>query len=193
MEQQHHLYLLVETLQEREEHIDYCLVGEPSSTDTVGDVIKNGRRGSLGGLLTVKGVQGHVAYPHLARNPVHEVAPALAELAAAYPPRAKHGVEPKLRISGLEPFNYTPAAEDMRSTFISIGERCNVAGSMMYKKAIVDGDYEKAAGIALKQVQQGAHVLDINMDDGLIDGETAMTKFVDMPVVDSTPLRTAVL
>ena len=74
---------VVETLQEREEHIDYCLVGEPSSTDTVGDVIKNGRRGSLGGLLTVKGVQGHVAYPHLARNPVHEVAPALAELAAA--------------------------------------------------------------------------------------------------------------
>ena len=73
---------VVETLQEREEHIDYCLVGEPSSTDTVGDVIKNGRRGSLGGLLTVKGVQGHVAYPHLARNPVHEVAPALAELAA---------------------------------------------------------------------------------------------------------------
>ena len=73
---------VVETLQERGEHIDYCLVGEPSSTDTVGDVIKNGRRGSLGGLLTVKGVQGHVAYPHLARNPVHEVAPALAELAA---------------------------------------------------------------------------------------------------------------
>ena len=73
---------VVETLQEREEHIDYCLVGEPSSTDTVGDVIKNGRRGSLGGLLTVKGVQGHVAYPHLARNPVHDAAPALAELAA---------------------------------------------------------------------------------------------------------------
>ena len=108
----------------------------------------------------------------------------LAELAAAYPPRAKHGVEPKLRISGLEPFNYTPAAEDMRSTFISIGERCNVAGSMMYKKAIVDGDYEKAAGIALKQVQQGAHVLDINMDDGLIDGEAAMTKFVNLLISD---------
>ncbi len=74
---------VVETLQGRDERIDYCLVGEPSSTDTVGDVIKNGRRGSLGGLLTVKGVQGHVAYPHLARNPVHEVAPALAELTAA--------------------------------------------------------------------------------------------------------------
>ena len=57
--------------------------GEHRVVDTLGDTVKNGRRGSLGGLLTVKGVQGHVAYPHLARNPVHEVAPALAELAAA--------------------------------------------------------------------------------------------------------------
>ncbi|ASK34126.1 succinyl-diaminopimelate desuccinylase [Alcanivorax sp. N3-2A] len=73
---------VVQALGERGETIDYCLVGEPSSTDTVGDVIKNGRRGSLGARLTVKGVQGHVAYPHLARNPVHDVAPALAELAA---------------------------------------------------------------------------------------------------------------
>ena len=73
---------VVETLQARDEAIDYCLVGEPSSTDTVGDVIKNGRRGSLGAVLKVKGVQGHVAYPHLARNPVHDAAPALAELAA---------------------------------------------------------------------------------------------------------------
>ncbi|MFP1682849.1 succinyl-diaminopimelate desuccinylase [Alloalcanivorax sp. C16-1] len=73
---------VVETLQARGEAIDYCLVGEPSSTDTVGDVIKNGRRGSLGAVLTVNGVQGHVAYPHLARNPVHDAAPALAELAA---------------------------------------------------------------------------------------------------------------
>jgi succinyl-diaminopimelate desuccinylase len=74
---------VVDTLQARGEHIDYCLVGEPSSTDTVGDTIKNGRRGSLGARLIVKGVQGHVAYPHLARNPVHDAAPALAELAAA--------------------------------------------------------------------------------------------------------------
>lgn len=73
---------VVEALQARGEAIDYCLVGEPSSTDAVGDVIKNGRRGSLGAVLTVNGVQGHVAYPHLARNPVHDAAPALAELAA---------------------------------------------------------------------------------------------------------------
>ena len=73
---------VVETLEQRGEKIDWCLVGEPSSNETLGDVVKNGRRGSLGGVLTVIGVQGHVAYPHLARNPVHAVAPALAELVA---------------------------------------------------------------------------------------------------------------
>lgn len=73
---------VVEWLQQRGEKIDWCLVGEPSSTARVGDVIKNGRRGSLGAVMKVRGVQGHVAYPHLARNPIHDAAPALAELAA---------------------------------------------------------------------------------------------------------------
>ena len=73
---------VVETLEARNEKIDWCLVGEPSSNHVLGDVVKNGRRGSLGAVLSVRGRQGHVAYPHLARNPVHEVAPALAELAA---------------------------------------------------------------------------------------------------------------
>lgn len=73
---------VVEWLENRNEKIDYCLVGEPSSTNKVGDVIKNGRRGSLGCELTIKGTQGHVAYPHLASNPVHKAAPALAELAS---------------------------------------------------------------------------------------------------------------
>jgi len=73
---------VVEVLEARGEKIDWCLVGEPSSEQRLGDVVKNGRRGSLGGVLTVRGIQGHVAYPHLARNPVHEAAPALAELAA---------------------------------------------------------------------------------------------------------------
>jgi succinyl-diaminopimelate desuccinylase len=71
---------VVETLRARSEHIDWCLVGEPSSELTVGDTIKVGRRGSLSARLTVHGVQGHVAYPHLAENPVHTLAPALAEL-----------------------------------------------------------------------------------------------------------------
>lgn len=73
---------VIERLQGRGEHIDWCLVGEPTSTYAVGDVIKNGRRGSLSGRLLVLGQQGHVAYPHLAKNPIHLVAPALAELAA---------------------------------------------------------------------------------------------------------------
>src|SRR5690606_29647956 len=71
---------VVEWLQQRNEKITWCIVGEPSSTTRVGDVIKNGRRGSLGGILKVKGVQGHVAYPHRAKNPIHLAAPALAEL-----------------------------------------------------------------------------------------------------------------
>ncbi|KUJ84311.1 succinyl-diaminopimelate desuccinylase [Microbulbifer flavimaris] len=73
---------VVEWLEEQGEKVDCCLVGEPSSTERVGDVIKNGRRGSLGLELTVFGVQGHVAYPHLAENPIHRLAPALAELAS---------------------------------------------------------------------------------------------------------------
>jgi 5-methyltetrahydrofolate--homocysteine methyltransferase len=68
----------------------------------------------------------------------------------------------------------------MRSTFLNLGERCNVAGSAVFKKAIINNDYDTALGIALKQVQQGADVLDINMDDGLIDGVAAMTKFVNL-------------
>ena len=73
---------VVEWLEENNEKITWCVVGEPSSTNQVGDVIKNGRRGSLGANLTVKGIQGHVAYPHLASNPIHLAAPALTELAA---------------------------------------------------------------------------------------------------------------
>ena len=73
---------VIETLEARGEKIDWCLVGEPSSVNQAGDVVKNGRRGSLSGTLSVQGVQGHVAYPHLADNPVHRALPALAELAA---------------------------------------------------------------------------------------------------------------
>ena len=72
---------VVEVLQQRHEAIDYCLVCEPTSTGQTADTIKNGRRGSLSGTLTVKGVQGHIAYPHLVKNPIHLAAPALAELA----------------------------------------------------------------------------------------------------------------
>jgi len=73
---------LVEMLKARGERLDMCIVGEPTSVDTLGDMVKNGRRGTLSGRLVVRGIQGHVAYPQLARNPIHQVAPALAELAA---------------------------------------------------------------------------------------------------------------
>ena len=69
-------------LKARGEKLDYCIVGEPTSVDQLGDMIKNGRRGTLSGKLSVKGIQGHIAYPHLAKNPVHLFAPALAELVA---------------------------------------------------------------------------------------------------------------
>lgn len=73
---------VLEYLEENNEKIDWCLVGEPSSTSKLGDVVKNGRRGSFSGNLTIHGKQGHVAYPHLAQNPVHLAMPVLAELAA---------------------------------------------------------------------------------------------------------------
>jgi succinyl-diaminopimelate desuccinylase len=72
---------VVEALKARGELLDYCIVGEPTSAAEFGDTIKNGRRGSLSGKLTIKGVQGHIAYPHLAKNPIHLAAPAVAELA----------------------------------------------------------------------------------------------------------------
>ena len=75
---------VVETLRARGEHIDYCIVGEPTAEHTLGDTIKNGRRGSLSGSLTIYGKQGHIAYPHLAANPIHLAAPALAELTAEH-------------------------------------------------------------------------------------------------------------
>ncbi len=73
---------VVEALRARGERLDYCIVGEPTSAERFGDTIKNGRRGSLSGHLVVRGIQGHVAYPQFARNPVHQAAPAIAELAA---------------------------------------------------------------------------------------------------------------
>lgn len=76
--------VVCEQLRARGEVLDYCIVGEPTSVDQLGDMIKNGRRGTLSGKLTVKGVQGHIAYPHLAKNPIHLFAPALAELVGTH-------------------------------------------------------------------------------------------------------------
>jgi len=73
--------IVCQELLKRRERLDWCIVGEPTSVERTGDMIKNGRRGTMSGKLTVKGIQGHIAYPHLARNPIHMAAPALAELA----------------------------------------------------------------------------------------------------------------
>lgn len=93
-------------------------------------------------------------------------------------PRVIPKVENLLRISGLEPFIYTPET----IPFINLGERCNVAGSIIFKKAIMAGDYDKALSIAIKQVEAGAQVIDINMDEGLLDSVAAMTRFVNLLV-----------
>ena len=77
----------------------------------------------------------------------------IADLVKDYEPREVPVIEDKMRLSGLEPLNYTPDEKNMRGTFLNVGERCNVAGSMMYKKAIVDGNYEKA--LAILQVKLG--------------------------------------
>lgn len=74
--------VMIEALKARGERLDYCIVGEPTAVQRTGDMIKNGRRGTLSGRLTVRGIQGHIAYPHLARNPIHEALPALDELRA---------------------------------------------------------------------------------------------------------------
>ncbi|WP_299018482.1 succinyl-diaminopimelate desuccinylase [uncultured Tepidimonas sp.] len=74
--------VVCDALRQRGQRLDWCIVGEPTSVQRTGDMIKNGRRGTLSGRLTVKGIQGHIAYPHLARNPIHLLAPALAELVA---------------------------------------------------------------------------------------------------------------
>ncbi|RRD42172.1 succinyl-diaminopimelate desuccinylase [Comamonadaceae bacterium OH3737_COT-264] len=78
----HGTTFVVETLRARGERLDYCIVGEPTAVERTGDMLKNGRRGSLSARLTIHGIQGHIAYPHLARNPIHQALPALAELAA---------------------------------------------------------------------------------------------------------------
>ena len=85
---------IVERMKSRGEAIDYCIVGEPTSVETLGDMIKNGRRGSLSGRLTVRGVQAHIAYPHLGRNPIHLLAPALSELAAMQWDRGNEHFQP---------------------------------------------------------------------------------------------------
>jgi succinyl-diaminopimelate desuccinylase len=113
---------VVGLLKSRGERIDYCLVGEPTCVSKLGDTIKNGRRGSLSGALRVKGIQGHVAYPHLVRNPVHLAAPALAELAKTEWDKGNESFPPTtFQISnihaGTGADNVTPGEVDVKFNF----------------------------------------------------------------------------
>ncbi len=111
---------VMNTLKERGEHIDWCVLGEPSSQDSLGDLVRVGRRGSLSGMLTVNGIQGHVAYPHLADNPIRRFAPVLAELHEIewdkgneyFPPTSFQVVDLQ---SGVGAPNVTPA--ELRARF----------------------------------------------------------------------------
>lgn len=113
---------VVEALQARDEHIEWCVLGEPSSETTLGDLVRVGRRGSLSGMLTVNGVQGHVAYPHLADNPIRRFAPVLAELHSIqwddgndyFPPTSFQVVDVR---SGVGAPNVTPAELTARFNF----------------------------------------------------------------------------
>jgi 5-methyltetrahydrofolate--homocysteine methyltransferase len=100
-------------------------------------------------------------------------------MASEYAARKKTGVEPLMRLSGLEPLNYSPNPQDMRSTFLNVGERCNVAGSIMYKKAIIAGEYEKALSIAASQVgRRGGQVACITDARGMAEMCAAYTPWL---------------
>ncbi len=100
---------------------------------------------------------------------------ALAEMAQEYSPRVLPSIEPACRLSGLEPFNITTD-----SLFVNIGERCNVTGSARFKRLIIEEDYPTALEVALAQVEDGAQVIDINMDEGMLDAKAAMTRFCNL-------------
>lgn len=100
---------------------------------------------------------------------------AVAETVAKYPARTIPEIEPNCRLSGLEPFNISK-----ESLFVNVGERCNITGSARFKRLILEGDYTTAIEVALAQVEDGAQIIDINMDEGMLDSEAAMVKFLNL-------------
>ena len=100
---------------------------------------------------------------------------AIHDAVANHPPRAIPAIEPQCRLSGLEPLNIGP-----ESLFVNVGERTNVTGSAAFKKLILNGEYDKALAVALQQVENGAQMIDINMDEAMLDGEQAMVTFLNL-------------
>lgn len=113
---------------------------------------------------------------------------AIAESMANHPPRKVPEIEPALRLSGLEPFNVTK-----ESLFVNVGERCNVTGSARFKRLIKEEDYDTALEVALQQVQNGADVMDVNMDEGMLDAVAAMTSFLNLVATEPEIARVPVM
>src|SRR6185369_12722627 len=107
---------------------------------------------------------------------------------APHKPRAIPTIEPRLRLSGLEPFELTPAIP-----FVNVGERTNVTGSARFRKLITAGDYTTALAVARDQVENGAQIIDINMDEGLIDSEKAMVEFLNLVAAEPDIARVPVM
>jgi succinyl-diaminopimelate desuccinylase len=129
-------------LKARGEHMDYCVVGEPTSVNQIGDTIKNGRRGTMSGKLIIKGIQGHIAYPQLAKNPIHLAMPALAELAAI---EWDQGNE-----------YYLPTSWQMSNIHAGTG-----ASNVIPGECIVDFNFRFATSSTVEGLQKGVHsVLD---------------------------------
>ncbi len=136
---------VVEALMARHERLDYCLVGEPSSSEVVGDVVKNGRRGSITADLTVHGVQGHVAYPQLADNPVHRVLPALNELVATEWDRGNEFFPPtSLQIANVQ--------AGTGSNNVIPGD-CHVQFNFRFSSELTDGDIRQQVATLLDKHQ----------------------------------------
>jgi 5-methyltetrahydrofolate--homocysteine methyltransferase len=113
---------------------------------------------------------------------------ALSDAIANHPPRSIPVVEPKCRLSGLEALNIGP-----ESLFVNVGERTNVTGSARFKKLILEGDYETALDVAREQVQNGAQIIDVNMDEGMLDGEAAMVRFLSLAASEPDICRVPVM
>lgn len=132
--------VLCEKLKARGEHLDFCIVGEPTSAEELGDTIKNGRRGTMSGKLIVKGVQGHIAYPQLARNPIHLAAPALAELVA------------EVWDQGNE--YYLPTSWQMSNIHAGTG-----ASNVIPGEAVIDFNFRFCTASTAEQLQQRVHAI----------------------------------
>jgi succinyl-diaminopimelate desuccinylase len=132
--------VVCDRLRERGEQLDYCIVGEPTSASQLGDMIKNGRRGTMSGKLTVKGIQGHIAYPHLAKNPIHLAAPALAELAAEQWDEAND--------------YYLPTSWQMSNIHGGTG-----ASNVIPGEVVIDFNFRFSTASTVEELQQRVHAI----------------------------------